>query len=389
MAERRHVHRPRQPLERRGQREVGSFERLLVPGERSGRGELSSSAAIFPRAGERGQHGDGARGCAAVFGALHAVIHADRRRSCGGIFARQLLHLGRGHARPGGDALRRVFARALGKPIEAVRHLRDVGAVFEAVAHDHVHHSQRQGRIGAGADGDVPVGQGRGAGLVGVDDDEARAVAASLLHHGPEVNVVAVNVAAPRDDEFGQPEVFGRRAQLFAVDKVPGHAAGLGANGAVQLAGAEAMEEAAVHRSEAEHADSAGVAVGQNRFGTVLIADLCEPRGNGIECFVPGDALKGFLLLPSRQRTFGNAGLALERINEALGRVDPVEILGNFAAEKALGNRMRRVACHLDGAPLFVHRYQHGARVGAVVRADRVDDAKGGRHGGGHAVIVS
>jgi len=37
----------------------------------------SPAAVVFPRAGEGGQHGDGARGCAAVVAALHAVVEAD------------------------------------------------------------------------------------------------------------------------------------------------------------------------------------------------------------------------------------------------------------------------------------------------------------------------
>ena len=174
-------------------------------------------------------------------------------------------------------------------------------------------------RVGAGADGDVPVGQRRGARPVGIDHDQPRAVAPRLLHHRPQVNVVAVNVRAPREDQLGQPEVLGRRAQLLAVDQVPGHAAGLGADGAVELAGAQAMKEAAVHRSVAEHADGARVAVGQNRLGTVPIADLLEPRGDGVERFVPGDALEGFVLAAARQRTLCHAGLALQRIKNALG----------------------------------------------------------------------
>jgi hypothetical protein len=81
-----------------------------------------------------------------------------------------------------------------------VGHFSNVGSVFEAFAQDDVHHAERQGAVGARADGDVPVGEGGGARLVGVDDDEARAVAAGLLDHGPEMHVVAVNVRAPGED---------------------------------------------------------------------------------------------------------------------------------------------------------------------------------------------
>jgi hypothetical protein len=40
-----------------------------------------------------------------------------------------------------------------------MRHRRDVRAVFQALAQDHVHHAQRERGVGARADGDVPVGQ--------------------------------------------------------------------------------------------------------------------------------------------------------------------------------------------------------------------------------------
>ena len=38
------------------------------------------------------------------------------------------------------------------------RVLIEVGAVFEALGEDDVHHAKRERRVGAGMDGDVPVG---------------------------------------------------------------------------------------------------------------------------------------------------------------------------------------------------------------------------------------
>ena len=149
--------------------------------------------------------------------------------------------------------------------------------------------------------------------LVGIDDDEAGAIAAGLLDHGPEMDVVAVDVGAPGEDELGEAEIFGGRAQLFAVDEVPGHAAGFRADGAIELAGAEAVKEAAVHGAEAEHADGARVAVGQDRLGADGVADVLETGGDGVEGFVPGDALEGFVLAAAGEWAFGYAGLAPER----------------------------------------------------------------------------
>ena len=157
-------------------------------------------------------------------------------------------------------------------------HVVNVGAVFKALVEDDVHHAEGEGGVGTGADGDVPVGERGGAGAIGIDDDETCAVAAGLVDHGPEVDVVAVDVRGPGKDEFGEAEVFGGDSELFSVDEVPGLAAGLRTDGAVEAAGAEAVEEAAVHGAEAEHADGACVAVGQDGLGTVLRRLICWRR---------------------------------------------------------------------------------------------------------------
>ena len=295
MAEGGHVDETGFAAEGRGLLEVGAAEGLLVPLECAGGGEDCAAAAIFPRAGEGGEHGDGADGGSAELGALDAVVEAEGGGASGGVFAGELLDFCGGHAGPVGYALGGVFAGALGETVEAVGHFVDVGAVFKAFVEDDVHHAEGEGGVGAGTDGDVPVGKGGGAGAVGIDDDEARAVAAGLLDHGPEVDVVAVNVRAPGEDEFGEAEVFSGGAELFSVDGVPGLAAGFRTDGAVEAAGAEAVKEAAVHGAVAELADGAGVAVGKDGLGAVLIADLLEARGDGGEGFVPGDALEGFV----------------------------------------------------------------------------------------------
>ena len=73
-----------------------------------------------------------------------------------------------------------------------------------------------------------------------------------------------------------------------------------------------------------------------------------------------------------------DAGFAAQGVEDAVGGVDAVEILGDFAAEKALRDGLRGIAFDFDGAALLVHRDQDCAGVGAVVGADGVDDAEGG-----------
>ena len=70
--------------------QVGRLERGAVELKRLGGGELDAAAGVFPGAGERGQQGDGADGHGAAFGALHAVVQADRGGARGGVFAREI-----------------------------------------------------------------------------------------------------------------------------------------------------------------------------------------------------------------------------------------------------------------------------------------------------------
>ena len=125
----------------------------------------------------------------------------------------------------------------------------------------------------------------------------------------------------------------------------------------------------------------------ENRLGAVPIADLAEPRGDCVERFVPAHALKGFVLAPALEWRLRHPGFAPHRVQDAVRRVDAVEILCDFAAQKAPRDRLRWVALDLDRAAFLVHRHQHRARVRAVMRADRMNDAEG--RGSGHGVIVS
>ena len=93
-----------------------------------------------------------------------------------------------------------------------------------------MHQAQRQRGIRAGADSDVPVGQRGSARAVRVDDDEPCPVAPRLLDKRPQMNIVAVDIRAPSQNQFGQAEILGDHANFLTVDQVPGHAARLGAD---------------------------------------------------------------------------------------------------------------------------------------------------------------
>ena len=249
---------------------------------------------MFPRANQRGQYSDGARGGSAIVTALDAVVEADNGGLGRRVVTGEALDVRNGDAGDRGNAVWRVFVGALAELIEAGGPARDVILIEEAVANDDVHHSEREGGIGTGIDGDVPVGGARGARGVGVDDDEPGAIAARFFNEGPEVDVVAVNVGRPGEDQLRVRESFGVGTELAAINGDEGLAAGLRADGAVELRGAETVEEAAIHGTVAELAYGAGIGIRQDRFGAVLAGDGGEAGRDGVEGFVPGDALERF-----------------------------------------------------------------------------------------------
>ena len=204
-----------------------------------------------------------------------------------------------------------------------------------------MHKAEGESGVGAGIDGDVPVGSARGASGVGVDYDEFRPVAAGLFDEGPEMDIVAVDVGGPGDDEARVRKGFGIGAEFAAVDGDDGLAAGFRADGAVELGCAEAVEEAAIHGAVAEDPDGACIGIGQDGFGSVVAGDGGQAGGHGVEGFVPGDALEGFGFVPVGERSFGDAGAAAHGVEEAVGRVDAVEVLRYLAAEEAAGDWVR------------------------------------------------
>ena len=323
-----------------------------------------------------GQHADGARRGAAVLRALDAVVEADGRGLRGGVLTSESADFVGGHAGPGGDALGRVLAGALGELLRANGVLVDIGAVFETFGEDDVHHAERERGVGAGMNGDVPVGEFRGAGLIGIDDDEACAGAACFFDLRPEMNAVAVNVRAPGDDQARAMKLLGIGAELAAVDREDGVAAGGGADGAIELRGAEPVEEAAIHGAVAEHADGAGVGVGQDGFGAVLFGDRGETLGDGVEGFVPGDALEALGFASGGQRALGDAGAAAHGIEQPIGRVDAIEIAATLPQRNPRVTGWSGVAGDLLRASAGVDAHQNGAGVRAVMRADGVDHAQ-------------
>ena len=271
-----------------------------------------------------------------------------------------------------------------------MRHCVDIRAVLQSLVQDHVHHAQRQRAVRAGPDRDVPVGQCSGSRPVWVNHNQTCAVASRLFNERPQVHIVSVDIRTPRKHQLGQLEVLSRCAKLLAIHQVPRHAASLTANGSIQLACAHAVKEAAVHRPVAQHADGAGIAVRQNRLGPELGGNVSKARGNRVQRLIPAHALEGLMLAASFERAFGNARLALQRVENPLRCVHAVEILGHLSAEKTLRHGVCRVARNFHCAPLFVYGDQHPAGVRAIVRTNGMHNAKSaGFSSRGHSAIVS
>src|SRR5205085_5970111 len=110
----------------------------------------------------------------------------------------------------------------------------------------------------------------------GVNHHQLGAVAPCLLDEGPQVHVVAVNIRSPGDNVLRFGELLRLGAQLLSQNGNEGVAAGGGADGAVQLRGAQAMKEAPVHGSVIQLAQRAAVGVGKDRLGAEVIRDVLQ-----------------------------------------------------------------------------------------------------------------
>ena len=156
-----------------------------------------------------------------------------------------------------------------------------------------------------------------------------------------------------------------------ADDRSPAGLAGRRANRAIEKRRAEAIEEAAIHRSVLEQAHRARVAVGQDCLRAVSrIGNSLELRGDRADGLIPRNAFE--LPLPLRANPF-------HRIEQPVAVVDAVEIVGHFLAEKSPGKGMLRIAAELDGAAVL-DRDDEPARIGAIVRADGTDGSERSLH---------
>ena len=182
-------------------------------------------------------------------------------------------------------------------------------------------------------------------------------------------------VRAPVDDELAL-----RHRQRVGPHPPPPHRVlvaerpGRGADGPVELRGAQAVEEPPVQAARLELAHRAVIAVGQDRLRPVARGgDRREPVRDGVDRLVPRDGLELALALGPDP---------LHRRHQPVGAVDPIEVAGHLLAEEPAREGVFGIALQLDGHAV-PDGHPHAAGVGAVERADVLED---GRLGGGHGV---
>src|SRR5258708_7698300 len=104
------------------------------------------------------------------------------------------------------------------------------------------------------------------------------------------MHVGAVDVGAPGDDVFGVRELLRLGAQLAAQHGDQRVTAAAGANGAVELRGAQTIKKSVGHTGKTQDAHVAGVGIRKNGLRSELTGDFAEAGYDLVVSFVPGDA---------------------------------------------------------------------------------------------------
>src|SRR5437879_4735203 len=137
-------------------------------------------------------------------------------------------------------------------------------------------------------------------------------------------------------------------------------AAGGRADGAVETGCAQPVEEAPIHAGAIQQTHCARVAVRQDGFGAILGRDSAQTAGDGVESFVPGNALKF---------SFAFSTNSFLRIEQTVRGVLALQVAGDLAAEKSLGDRMIWVSTQ-PGAFSVIYIDEERAAVGAIEGTD-------------------
>jgi len=352
--------------------QIGASKCGVVHGRIAAVALHGTTAHVAPGSYQTWQAGDRPNGHSAVIVMLKSIPDTYERGTGSCVFPAKGLH---DVCWDAGDALYplwRILSQATDELVEANGVLGDVLAIVEAVTHDNVHHAKSECSVRAGPDLNEAIGEGSGAVAVDVDMDERGTVPLRFADVAHLVHVDRDEVAAPADDVTGPVGRLGIGTAPTPDGERVADVASYGADGPVELAAAEAVEEPSVHAADTGDAHRASEAVGQNRLGTMLMDDGLEPLGDDVERVIPGDPLELALAL----RAYTSL-----RVEHSIRAVDALDVTGSFAADGATGDWMIRIArdAH-DAAVLDIGK--HAASIRAIVRTDGTTDLKLGHRDG-------
>ena len=345
--------------------QVGALQPGVVPRtpEPARTAEQKATRAVAPGARQARQQGHQAHRIAAAAHALHAVVQSDGRRLRAAVVLRQAANLVRRDAAHLGRAFRRPGQGALAQRRPAFDEAVHVVVVQQVVADQLVHEAERQRAVGARPQRDVLLALLSRFGAARVDAHELGTRALGLLREVPEVHAARDGVAAPHQDELAFGEELDVHADLAAIGGPQRFGAGTGADGAVQQAGTQLVEEARGHTVTLHQPHRAGVAVGQDGL-RVLRGDGLQARGDVVQRFAPAHGL---------ETAFAFFAHALQRRQHAFRVIAAFGVAAHLRAQRAVRGRVVGVTGHAHDPALF-DRDAQGAGVGAVVRAGALHD---------------
>ena len=177
----------------------GLADRRRVEPERRRRHQERAAAEAVVRAHDTRQERHRPDGLATLGGARHPLAEPDEGRARAAVQVRQPLDVGRRHAGDRGDAGGIEARQHLAlEAVEPERLPREIVAIAEAVAREHVHEAERQCRVAADVHAHVPVRALRGLAAPRLDDHQLGAGMPRALDERPDVDDWSSSGPRPR-----------------------------------------------------------------------------------------------------------------------------------------------------------------------------------------------
>ena len=173
-----------------------------------------------------------------------------------------------------------------------------------------------------------------------IDDNDLTAGALCLSQKRHEVRRRGDRVVSPDEDELAVQNLAVGRTPAFAEGGLDGHLGRGAADAALQLARAQPVPQPGAGHDHLHQAERAAVAVGQNRLRARLGDDRFPACGDLVDRLFPGDA-------PPLSAALGSD--AAQRIHQAIGMVDVIEVRPHLGAQPAARDGVIRIAAEVDG----------------------------------------